>query len=256
MENLPQKPTLSDWQAVTLRMTAFTEADVQDKLLGWWDEIVGIMPENDVRRSREGMHQIDAQYEEGRLAGRLALATMPTRIDWVYGTSAESVAIGLFTASLDKFIPIVDSWLPKAPRMSRLAFGAVVHMPSESKEGAYKLLVPLLFPNVHIDPEKSSDFLYQINRPRTLQSGIPELLANRLAKWSVVQINELRGSIPSQGQMILSPVFKSPQYFSRVEVDINTSSEYKGVFAPEATAHVFGELVALGKEIISEGDKV
>ncbi len=72
---------LSDWQAETLRLTAFPSPSTKITQPDWWSDLTGETPENRTIRPREGVF-----IEEGNWGGRkLSLGINPTCIDWVLG---------------------------------------------------------------------------------------------------------------------------------------------------------------------------
>ena len=128
--------------------------------------------------------------------------------------------------------------------------GAVLNGPVASKVEANTELARFL-PTVDLSPN-SSDFLYQINRPRQLTlPGSPNLMVNRISKWSVVRWR--RGVISaSGGQVTMSPTVDATAY--RLELDINTDASFKGELPHERLGEVFEFLVRLGVEISQRGD--
>jgi hypothetical protein len=99
-----------------------------------------------------------------------------------------------------------------------------------------------------IDPIGSSDLFYQINRPRDSRGKIPDLIINRLSKWSILALQI--AAIDSRGSMVKG----NKRLSCRLELDISTSGEYCGTIDRKAIAPVFKELVELGKEISEKGD--
>lgn len=104
--------------------------------------------------------------------------------------------------------------------------------------------------------EDSSDFLYQINRPRKISSVESfECSVNRLSKWSAskwsVSLFAGSGSDPSQ---LTQYITKPTQFAVRLELDINTAADFVGELDSEKLPHIFRELVELGKEIANKGD--
>ena len=86
----------------------------------------------------------------------------------------------------DEFVTLMSRWLEfdTGPSLRRLAFGAVLLHPAENRVEGYRKIQPYL-QHVTMQPEESSDFLYQINRPREAEVAISGLQINRVSKWSV-----------------------------------------------------------------------
>ena len=124
-------------------------------------------------------------------------------------------------------------------------------MPVDNRKSGYELIANYL-PNVKLDPIGSSDFLYQINRTRNSQLGISDLEINRLSKWSVVKRGLARIDILPEARVSLFP--SSETFSCRLELDVNTSGDYKNDIPSEKLADVFHELVDFAKEIALKGD--
>lgn len=240
---------LSIWQAESLRVTCFPSPIKEFKTENIWQEVIGEPSENTIVRAREGFRQ-----DEGHVNGRqFILASQPARIDWLIGPNEENgeMVIGNFQESLNEFLEIMIRWFKISPPLRRLAFGTVLVSPVNDRESGYELLGKYL-PNVKLDPIGASDFLYQINRPRNSLSQISDLLINRLTRWSV-----LKRGVVGFDILLNSPtnIFPSSESLAcRLELDINTSADYKGDLATEKLTTIFDELVFLTKEIAINGD--
>jgi len=128
-------------------------------------------------------------------------------------------------------------WLAGCPPLQRLAFGAVLTRPVDDLLTGYRQISDYL-PFVQLDPESSSDFSYQINRPRN-STVISGLRINRFSRWSVARV--------------FASTFDT-QIGCRVELDINTAQEFQGELPQEKLPVIIQELVDLGKEIAENGD--
>lgn len=243
------KADLSTWQAESLRITCFLGSATEFNSANWWQEVIGEQPENTVVRAREGFRQ-DEGYVNGR---KVLLGVQPIRIDWLMGPNENEgeLTIGSFQDGLDSFLELISRWFRISPPLRRLAFGTVLVLPVDSRESGYKLLGNYL-PNVKLDPIGTSDFLYQINRPRNSQLKIPELMINRLTKWSVLKRGLARFELSPDARVSLLP--SSETVACRMELDINTSAEYKGDLPSDKLINIFNELVDLTKEITLKGD--
>src|SRR5262249_11358755 len=96
----------SEWQVVTLRLTAFPSATAQFANQNWWREIVGEEPETRTSQPRTGEQVETGPYKDGQIA----LVVYPARIDWQYRGKDEinpdSVAfpiIGSFSETITAF---------------------------------------------------------------------------------------------------------------------------------------------------------
>ena len=108
-----------------------------------------------------------------------------------------------------------------------------------------------LLPDVRLDADRSSDFLYQINR-RRISASDPEILVNRLSKWSVMHGGAVALAVIGDTGPHLS---RSPDYFAcRLELDINSAGPLSSSMLESGVAQLFEEFVSLGKEIAEKGD--
>lgn len=247
---IQNKVDLATWQAESLRVTCFPSSVTDINSKNWWLDVIGEQPENTIIRAKDGFRQ-----EEGHVNGqKVILGIQPIRTDWLMVPNDEGgeTSIGSFQAGLNSFITIMSSWLKISPPLRRLAFGTVLVFPIDSRQLGYELLGNYL-PNVKLDPVGSSDFLYQINRPRSSQTAISDLLINRLSKWSVLR-RGLVGFELSPTTPMASVVPSSETLACRVELDINTSADYKGDLPSDKLLEIFNELIDLTKEIALEGD--
>jgi len=257
---MPEEPeglqSLSDWEVNIVRATTFVGPDFNvHPEISWWKQIV----ENEAEESRS-RHSTGELVESGVFEGRrLVLDIKPGRADWrltaLAGPPDELPevlpTIGPLDDVLTSFLRLTGSWLDVCPAVTRLAFGAVLVKPVTDRKTGYSAIATLL-PKVDIDPENSSDFLYQINRPRPSLSGISGLILNRLSKWSVLSTILLRVAVGGGGGSIQDA--RQPQFFCRLELDMNTDSDFRGDFSKDNMGSVFQELVDLGREIAKKGD--
>lgn len=255
-KNAFERPPITAWLAQTLRLTAFPSpvAEIADPT--WWNDLVGEPPETRVSHPRKG-----EQREEGLFEGeKLTLRVQPTRIDWLFASADDQErqlegipTVGPFLDSVDIFFSLMRHWfeLEACPAVQRLAFGAVLLQPVENREAGYRKLSPYL-PFVELDPKGSSDFSYQINRPRDSKLRIPDLTINRLSKWSVATMRGVGLSLSPAS--VVDYALGEAFFACRLELDINTAQDFQEEISPEQLPAVFQELVDLGREIASEGD--
>ncbi len=246
-------PPLEAWQTMSVRVTGFP-ADPITREVSWWADLVGYPPEAAASRPKVGQYGTEGEFE-GR---QLSLQVQPDRFDWslapVIKLSEEEPSTlplaGPFSEVLGSLMKIVERWLPVAPTITRLAFGAALAQPCEDRRSGYIQIAKYL-PNVALDPD-SSDFLYQINRPRASKAGIENLRINRLMKWSVMQFHRFSMAFEKLG---IRTVGLAPgDSACRLELDINTVPDFKGNLLPEKLPAVLRELVDLAFEIAAKGD--
>ncbi len=255
MENQQEAKTqpLEELRTAVLRLTAFPDPSENIGEPSWWSDIVGTTPENKTSRPLKGEYQVDGNVGEGRLV----LTIQANRVDWNYVPRQDDVSqsqnwIGPFPDCLILFRELTSKWFPLCPKITRLAFGAVLFSPVVDRATGYKRLSAYL-PTVQLDPEGSSDFSYRINRPRNSCTGIPGLRINRLSRWAITTFETFTIAVAPSTPSPLKPVER--EFAARIEVDINTSPDFGTILPQEKVQDIFEELVGMGMEVIKEGDK-
>jgi hypothetical protein len=247
-----ERPDPAEWQAESLRLTAFLSPSAQIGEQHWWKTLIGEFPDSKISQPRTGIEQEEGRFKDDKVEGKLVLMIQPTRIDWQLvpldiPDSGFSIT-GSFLNSLDSFLSLMLRWLEKAPPIQRLAFGAgLFQMVNSSQEGYKRISNYLPF---KVD-EDSSDFLYQINRPRkSTNAEISNLTINRLSRWNLSLLASFVFS-PSQPTPYITNL---AQIAVRLDLDINTTADFSIELPSEQLPSIFRELIELGREITSEGD--
>lgn len=241
---------LENWLAQSVRVTAFPVSGFEIPEVSWWTTLVAEPPETRTMKPREGI-----LFEEGIVQeGRLRLKIHPIKIDWHYVVARpEKVeqgipSLGTFSQTLELFVPLMRRWLKDmCPKINRLAFGASIFQPVQDQKTGYETLGRYL-PAVKIDPIGSSDFLYRINRPRQLKTGMPGLKINRLTSWSVIRL-ESHSAVAQR--LFVQDLNLRACY---VELDISTSQDHEGDLPSDKLTGIFDELLSESKELATEGD--
>ena len=249
-------PDLSVWTTETLRLTAFHQQGPQNDDNGWWQDIAGAPPESKNLKPREGGYEVTGPYGGAALTLRADLM----RFDWLLTAAisldkpmVEYPTIGPLPDALNTFLPRMIAWLPKAPALSRLAFGAVVLRPVEDRISGYKALTPYL-PCVELDPEHSSEFSYSINR-HYKADAFDGMHINRLSKWSVGHFQAMRLTVIAGQGSRTGAVPGQELHALRLELDINTDAARREPLPQARLPALFDQLVKLAKEIVEKGDK-
>lgn len=238
---------LRDWQVQNLRLTAFLNSPIG---VSFWDRLLGGPPEQVTESPRTKERQeVGAAFGEATLLFK----SEPLRLDWILHEGKEALAVGPWETTLNTFADLMNRWftLEDCPPVKRLAFGCILLAPASDRPNGYRLLQHYL-PSVTIDPEASSDFFFQINRPRESTLGISGLRINRLSKWSVASLIMRQISIGLSG--VTAAPLSPPLFGCRLELDINTVSDYQGTFERQQLPSLLQELTSLGQEIVIEGD--
>lgn len=241
------------WRVEALRLSAFFVSSSQVDPSNWWETVVGDPPENRNVQPKAGTRQEEGPYG----GGRLILTVQPNRADWLFVPAFDQQTGGpafdqlpLYDAALGTFLQITERWLETSSSLSRLAFGAILDIPVQDRPTGYRQLTRYLR-NVQIDPDNSSDFLYQINHPRESKKT-PGLLINRLSKWAVALA---KFSQVAMGPTLLEYIISGDERcFARLELDINTAPERQVTISEKQLPSLFSELVELATEIAIRGD--
>lgn len=246
-------PPIDAWQVESMRVTVFP-GDVVPLEQSWWDDAVGVPAETVTSRPKTGQYQAQGDFE----ARRLTLQIQPGRIEWnvtpivkVEEELAGLPVLGPFPDVLTSLSKVVSPWLPLAPDLKRLAFGATLLQPVEHVGAGYVLLKKYL-QTIRPDFDGASDFYYQINRPRTAETPIPGLRINRLMRWSV-QVAQRMTLVLGGGAGTITRAL-GEEAACRLELDINTTPDFPGVFMREHRGAVVQEMMDLGREIAQKGD--
>jgi hypothetical protein len=236
------------WLSESTRLTVFREAIDVDSLGQWWAQFVGHPVERDEAKPMEGFRRI-----EGEMPGlheqraRLSLAAQVGRVDWHMRakdvTPLALPAIGPFPGVVEQFIELGRKWIAEASiETRRIALGAILVLPVESREEGYSRMSSLL----RIDlPTDASDFTFRINRP-VASKVLDDLTLNRLMTWGIVQLSAL--SLDGSGEIPGSRTLAC-----RLEMDISTQAGREEALPLAAEGPIFDELWNIAKEIAAEG---
>jgi hypothetical protein len=254
LEAKQQHPGPVVWQTESFRLTAFLSPSAQSLEQDWWKTLTSEVPDRRTSEPKTGLQQEEGKFKDETIEGTLVLTVQPTRVDWqlvplLDVPVSRLPTLGSFADSLDSFFALMLRWIEIAPPIQRLAFGVVLTKSVNSSKEGYQWVSSFL--PFDLD-EDSSDFLYQINRPvKSKSAEIPDLLINRLSRWSVSLFAGVSIDPNSPEQYIVRP----PQFSVRLELDINTTADLSVDLNSEQLCQVFQELVELGKEIAIKGDR-
>jgi hypothetical protein len=253
--NKYKRANLSDWLVGNLRLTLFTTPYDFSLERTYWQSLMGQPAEKRTISAKTLVINEEGPFENGMLK----FGSNPTRIDWILvsdptrggGEEKPSLFVGSLESVKESFVKLMLEWLPSSPPLHRMAFGVVLHLPVNNREEGYRRIAPYM-DSVKLDAEGSSDFLYQINRPRkSLAVDIPDFKINRLSQWSVVSSTPLQIEIGSD--QITAGKGKE-EYTCCLALDINTPLGFEGQLPSVKAPEIFKELVDLGMEIVREGD--
>ena len=248
------QPSDHRWETENLRLTAFVRG--QDDMRGRvsWAKFMGSEPEISQSRPHQGTLLEAGPYSDGWLTLEVTL----DRVHWQFAVRRDETVpfaglpiLGPFDQTRTSFQTLMCRWLKTCPRLDRLAFGAILLSPVDTRVKGYRRLSKFL-PGIKIDPKHSTDFSYQINRRRTSKSGMEGLEINRLTRWSVASTSTVLLEMSPQS----SKAYENGKtaYACRLALDINTDQEFRSGLHKTKLLNLFRELVEIGTEISTKGD--
>jgi hypothetical protein len=258
MQDLLKRDLISEipWQVEQLRCTAFLLPLFDASAEGVFQVIAGSDP-FEVRENRQqAVETATGSLDEFKLD----VVKAPARIDIVLHSRDDSTAspsltlLGPWLEVITAFSSRVQGWLGSQPRLQRLALGATVLNEVTDRLTGYKILNQLL-PKVDIDVEHSSDFFFQINRPRLVAVGQgPSIEVNRLSKWSFITVITRR-FIVSTNELTQRPMnlVASMRNYCRAELDVNTDEKILELPVAQVES-IWVKLVEFAREILLKGD--
>ena len=253
MDTSEDLQTKDIWNVNSLRFTLFPDQQysfVEDD----WKKIFDKSPDSFSHNLKTNLQHYEGEFFEGLMN----LDLTPLRIDFNYlptgpvpPSGIDDLNLGLLDDIVPDFVTSINKFFDSGncPRAQRIAFAANYFIPTATKVSGYILLNKYL-PKVEIDPNKSSDFLYQINRPRK-SKVINGLEINRLTKWRVIEYQGISPQIKLGNQGNLSI---NKEYSMSLQMDINSQADYPSEIEPATQKGLFGELVGFSREISDNGD--
>jgi hypothetical protein len=247
---------MSNWVVESHRLTLFRFPGTSFDVEGVWRAMAGREPDELTKKAATG--KVSAS---GVLAGgRLIVQHDPLRVDVVYFAAQAEDEIGSRFPELgpvgeqtEMFVNLTTNFLRDAPEALRLAYGLVLGEQATSKMDAYLKLGKRL-PTVRLDAENSTDFSYQINRPRS-SKVLPGLSINRLSQWACNQLVHQMIAVQNGSRLeVLRPPEAQTAYRCRLELDLSTSQDRREALPSDRVPNLFMELVELAREISEMGD--
>lgn len=236
---------MNSWLAQHLRLTMFISSEYSLDLL--WPLISLDPPEIDESRPREGLRRMAAVNE----TIQLELQSLPGRIDFVIGPATGAgvpLVINLDNAEKEvaSFVNRVEAIFESANfEVKRLAFGITMHKSIADRNEGYKELSELT--NLNLNPEKSRDFMLQINHPFQFEVEAESIELNRLTKWSSVVTHSFSINASNDNSPLVTPTLLT-ENFVRLEIDNSSPAEHTTAFAKDSLKLVFKKLVDLATE--------
>jgi hypothetical protein len=245
-------PPMSPWSVDALRFTSLYNSGADFKKDFSWEKVTGTEP-------HEQRLQATSVTEEGEWQkGRLLAISAPNRFDWIYSqkqTDPETLELGplgAFRDAIECFAPIIRKWLPFSRQPQRIAFAASLARKTDGRILSYNVLANYL-PNVKIDPEVSRDFLYRINRPRTITLGNEQFLINRISTWSAIFRFAVNMMI-APNQVKSSGFGAETDHAVKLELDLSTDVTREEAISADLALNLFDVLIEDAVEISTKGD--
>ena len=210
------------WLPFAARLTLFgTDDQVFDS--GRLLALYGVEAESTSTSSVKREAQASASYG----AGKINFTLRPGRADivWEVPFSDDMVMLGALDQVVSLMLGPLNSWI-KERSWHRVALGLRAGRQVASHVEGYAEVAAKL-PNLSLDGERCSDFVFQINRFKDVQVDGRNFRVNRLAKWAVIRFEtaQLTGDL-ALGRFLESEVLQSVLVAS-VELDMNTAPEMK-----------------------------
>jgi len=230
---------LESWRVQHLRWTFFRTLSANAQPLPLWAIVAGSEPESQTVKPKEFGLVEEGVWNEHNLS----ITHTAHRLDLIWHSTAAIHGIpdaGAFFQVLDAFqklgmnVPIEGVY--------RLAFGARLFLPAESRKDAYTKLASFL-PCVQLTDE-AEEFILQVNRPRI--SKVTREKLNRLGKWASIVSREI-SLHPSTSEF-------REAFSTVVELDISTAAESRLELEKTKFDALISEMIATSTEVAQNGD--
>ncbi|SEM21788.1 hypothetical protein SAMN05428989_3395 [Pseudoxanthomonas sp. GM95] len=248
---------LENWQARQLRITLFTNAAVPLAEAGL-ESVFSVEPETRVQLKNEASNIEIGSFGTGKIQFR----SSPNRLDWIW----EGEQVDQSFASLGSAHEVLDIMTGRLINFfsgtnhsfSRMALGGAWGIPSKDRLESYRILQEFL-PNVTIDGDNSSEFLYQINRWKIHELSGEKIKINRISKWSA-RVALLGAQLQAQpnlaGQVIFSTSSGIEIHEAGCELDLSTPADLPRPISREECITLLESLKEMTLEILEIGDGI
>jgi len=239
------------WQALVTRLSVFPTSPWQAPS-DLWQEVVGTPPEASQDQPRQRVRAQTGPWRDGALQ----LLVSPVNVVWVAvplpnREGLPNLANWNVENAVADFVDVTRPWLTSVNfGVMRLGFGLQALLPAEDKISAYKRLQGLV-PSVKIEPETTTDLLYQINRPVLSRTLVGSIRLNRLMKWSAIFFGI------TQVQTTPTSVRATPlggSHYASLDIDVNTPADLSDPLEGGSLGAIFDELVELAWRNLEAGE--
>lgn len=256
IKNLSRK-----WLAEQLRFTIFPKTPIfsSDVLVDWAFALTNKHPDEIKSKPAEVFYSANGSGTFEEFNYNYLIESQIDRIHFrmVGDPTSESIsspwiALGLLDKIIKPFSSIANKIISLNAwpnEVKRIAFGTYLLFPVDDRQHGYAELDKLL-KYINMDPQNSSDFIFQINRPKSSSYG----KINRLSKW-LTAINSGPILIKQEDQKINAQVSSNPSYAVKAILDISTFPSDKPIATScEKQIEILNLLVAMAFEIADKGD--
>lgn len=250
IENIPS------WLVEQYRVTAFFETQ-KDHLADSWSKLFGATPEKITQHPRGGFIRYEGMADNTKVIGTQG----SNRLDWfflnLHSSEIDISSLPSFATTANEIREKAKLTIPSPKESSffRLAIGEVLLIPVQDRVSGYRELQKFLS-CLRLDPEGSSDLIYQINRPKILSLNGSDIRINRISKWSVMKRQEVQMQF-TPGMNIPPQLLPDSDCMAiRLEIDINTHPEDGEKVKSLDPLEIMNELERAGNEIAIYGDRI
>ncbi len=241
-------PNSIDWQIESIRVTAFVNGQLNPGMLETWlrevsensPQQINKTPSSFVGVSRSTVGFLRTDWNANRLD--VVLSSEPLPSDQAIMPISEVTS--LFSRFVDR-IPEIGELAP----VDRLALGLVLTFQVPNQSEGLEILSPSIV-SLRLLPS-ARDFLYRINYPYK-SATIDDLNLNRLATWTVGQVQAIQVLIKSDGSQVQQTTSHPPAI--RLELDINTDQGVQLGANIEELKNLLNELKAIAMDIATRGE--
>jgi len=239
------------WGVEDLRLTLFRLPG--ESVTGAWEALTGEQPTNQTASPKLHIYHEDGPFLGGVVSVDVTRERHDVRCVALPGDPPLPVtpSLGAFDHACTPFRELCSKWIhAQTFAVRRVALGVTARLLVPSLVAGYTRLGEFL-PTVTLSTA-SSDFFYQINRPRPSKM-VPGLVINRLSRWSVQRIQFASVAV-GPGAPPAATIFGEPFHSCRVELDLNTAAEHGSDLEIDAVIAVLSELQSFASELLKVGD--
>ncbi len=237
------------WQIESIRVTAFVNGQLNPSMLETWLGVVSENSPSQVNKTPSSFIGVSRST-----AGFLRTTWTANRLDVMLSSeepqSSQTIApISEATSLFDRFFHRIPE-IGELALVDRLALGLVLTFQVPSELEGLEILSPSIV-GLKL-PLSARDFLYRVNHPYESHT-INGVNINRLATWSVGQVQLIHFQINPDGSQVQQIISKDP-WAIRLELDINTDQTVQLGANSELLRNLMNELAAIAVGVALGGE--